>query len=422
MTAKSHETFNPFRAVPRTGVIFVSEEAALRGYRPGHPDWANLGQGQPETGPLPGAPERLTSIALDPDDHEYAPVAGLRPLREAVASLYNQLYRRGLASQYTADNVAIASGGRVALARVMSAVGQVNVGHFLPDYTAYEELLEVFRAFHPIPILLEASLGYRFSAAQLEQEIRGRGLGAVLVSNPCNPTGRVIQGDELARWVGAARAQGCALLFDEFYGNYVYGAPGSCDTLSAARYVDDVDRDPVVLLNGLTKGWRYPGWRISWVVGPRSLIEAVSSAGSFLDGGAPRPLQRAALELVTPAYVAQEARAVQTAFAKKRTATLAAVQRMGMRVDAEPEGTFYVWANLEGLPPPLNDGMQLFRRALDEKVIVIPGEFFDVNPGHRRPRHSSRFKQYARISFGPNEAEVQRGLERLERLIRTARG
>src|SRR5690606_28992887 len=48
-----------FRSVPRTGVIYVSTEAARRGYHAEHPDWCNLGQGQPETGPLEGAPERM---------------------------------------------------------------------------------------------------------------------------------------------------------------------------------------------------------------------------------------------------------------------------------------------------------------------------------------------------------------------------
>ena len=46
---------------------------------------------------------------------------------------------------------------------------------------------------------------------------------------------------------------------------------------------------------GLTKNWRYPGWRTTWVLGPRSVIEAVTSSGSFLDGGGSRPLQRAAI-------------------------------------------------------------------------------------------------------------------------------
>ncbi|MCA9662763.1 MAG: pyridoxal phosphate-dependent aminotransferase, partial [Myxococcales bacterium] len=133
-----------FRPVPRTGVIYVMTEAAARGFRYGHPEWANLGQGAPETGALPGSIPRLESIPLDDTTHEYAPVVGLMELREAVADLYNQRYRRGMPSRYSAENVAIAAGGRVSLTRLATSLGAVHLGHLLPDYTAYEELLDIF--------------------------------------------------------------------------------------------------------------------------------------------------------------------------------------------------------------------------------------------------------------------------------------
>ncbi len=89
-------TLQAFRSVPRTGVVYVTKEATARGYKTGDPAWSNLGQGQPETGPLPGAPPRVEALAIDPADHYYAPVAGVWELREAVAALYNQLFRRGM--------------------------------------------------------------------------------------------------------------------------------------------------------------------------------------------------------------------------------------------------------------------------------------------------------------------------------------
>src|SRR6185295_15667689 len=92
---------------------------------------------------------------------------------------------------------------------------------------------------------------------------------------------------------------------------------------SAARYVEDVDRDPVVIVDGLTKNWRYPGWRVTWTVGPRRVIEAVESAGSFLDGGGSKPLQRAAVELMEPGRVLAEAAAIRKAFLPKRELALA---------------------------------------------------------------------------------------------------
>ncbi len=412
------EHLTAFRTVPKTGVIFVTSEATKLGFSSSNPDWCNLGQGQPETGDLPGSPPRVHGITIDPDDQEYAPVGGLPELREAIASLYNGLYRKGMKSQYTAENVCVSGGGRAALTRAAASLSQINLGHFLPDYTAYEELLDIFKAFTAIPILLEGERGYAFSHEDLRREINGRGLSALLLSNPCNPTGKLVEGEELERWVGVARDLDCTLLLDEFYSHYVYRArPGTLPIESAARYVQDVDKDPVVVFDGFTKNWRYPGWRVTWALGPKKVMEALASAGSFLDGGGSKPLQRAAIPLLAEDHVVKETWAIQNAFRDKRDKMLSRLERLGVRFDRVPDGTFYVWGNVKDLPPPLNEGMGLFRAALDKKVIVVPGEFFDVNPGKRRSGRSSRFKDHVRFSFGPAMPVLERATERLEALV-----
>jgi aspartate/methionine/tyrosine aminotransferase len=320
-------------------------------------------------------------------------------------------------SQYSAENVCLSGGGRAALTRAAASLGSINLGHFLPDYTAYEELLDVFKAFTAIPILLEGERGYAFTHEDLRREVQGRGLSALLFSNPCNPTGKLVQGDELARWVGVAREQECSLLIDEFYSHYIWtGRPGQLPVESAARYVEDVNRDPVVLFDGFTKNWRYPGWRMTWTVGPRQVIEAVSSAGSFLDGGGSRPLQRAAIPLLEEKDVVAETLAINTVFREKRDRFHSRLERLGIRTDRMPDGTFYVWGNVAGLPAPLNDGMGFFRAALERKIICVPGEFFDVNPGKRRAR-ASRFRTYVRLSFGPSMETLEKALQRLEAMV-----
>lgn len=407
-----------FRAVPRTGVIFVTAEAARRGYSSGNPDWCNLGQGQPETGPLLNAPPRVESVAIALGDQEYAPPVGLWELREAIASLYNDLYRRGRGSRYSAENVCVAGGGRTLLTRAAASLGSVNLGHFLPDYTAYEELLDIFKAFTAIPILLDPERGYAFSAEDLRKEITGRGLSGLLLSNPSNPTGRLVRGDEMERWVQTARELDCALLIDEFYSHYVYGGGGEHPAMaSAAAHVDDVNRDPVLLFDGFTKNWRYPGWRVSWAVGPKSVIEALASAGSFLDGGGSKPLQRAAVPLLQTDRVRQEARAIQATFLPKRDFLMRRLADLGVKFDLVPEGTFYAWGSVAGLPPAIADGMAFFKAALEQRVITVPGEFFDVNPGKRRRGSFSRFKNYVRFSFGPEMATLATAVGRLETMI-----
>jgi aspartate/methionine/tyrosine aminotransferase len=422
------KTIPGFRAVPRTGVIYVTHEATRHGFSYANPEWSNLGQGSPETGEIPGAPPRVTEVTISEASRQYSPIAGNKLLCQAVADFYNAAYRRGKKSQYTADNVSIASGGRLALTRLASALGNINMGHFIPDYTAYEELLSVFKAFTPIPILLRAEHGYKISPDDLKEEILGRGLSALLVSNPCNPTGQLMEGKELSNWCNLSRECQCSMIFDEFYSHYIY-ANGKAESgkrkaekpkmVSAAEFVEDVERDPIIIVDGLTKNWRYPGWRISWTLGSKAVIEAIASAGSFLDGGANHPFQYAALPLLDSKTAAAETLAIQKHFGKKRELLLSRLKKMNISADAKPAGAFYVWANLAKLPPPLDDGMSFFRECLKEKTIVVPGVFFDVNPGNRRA--AARYKNYCRISFGPEIEKLELGLDAIARVIKKSK-
>lgn len=404
-----------FRRVPKTGVIYVMSEAAKKGFNEQRELWANLGQGSPETTAIDGAPDRLKTISFTEDDHEYAPVAGLYELRQAVAELYNLRYRKNKTSKYTAENVALSSGGRAALTRLVSTLGRTNIGHFIPDYTAYEELLDSFGSFVPIPILTKVEEGYCLSAQRFEEEILGRGLSVALLSNPGNPTGSVIIGKQLEAWVKTACLHDCTLIFDEFYSHYLYDTDQL--SLSATEFVDDVNSDPVVIFDGLTKNWRYPGFRVSWTVGPKSVIDAVSSAGSFIDGGCSRVMQIAALQIVNKEIADKEALSLKKNFTKKRDFTISKLEEMGIKIPCKPKGAFYCWGDLSGLPESINTGTKLFEKALDHKVIIVPGVFFDINPGHRRPDRSSRMASFARFSFGPPLTELERGLGNLQKLI-----
>ena len=406
-----------FRKVPRTGVIYVMNRASQCGFRYGKSGWSNLGQGAPEAGPLDQDDHRLRSIEIDTDVSEYAPVAGNIELRERVAQLYNARYRQGKKSQYTYRNVAISPGGRAGLTRIAAALGNINLGHFLPDYTAYEELFEIFKAFVPIPIVLRESEGFRLHPERLREEVINRGLGAVLMSNPCNPTGQVIAGDHLRKVLEVGRETRCTLIFDEFYSHYVYHADGQMHPSSAAAFVEDVNADSTVIVDGLTKNWRYPGLRLSWTLAPESVIEKLASAASFLDGGASHPIQKASIPLLDLATANDQVRSIQSLFTKKRQLMFDRLTNMGFLIPGLPQGGFYCFASLKNLPEPLHDGMDFFEALLREQVICVPGEFFDVNPGKRRSHIPSRLKSFVRFSYGPPMAELEQGLDKLETLL-----
>lgn len=182
----------------------------------------------------------------------------------------------------------------------------------------------------------------------------------------------------------------------------------------------------VLLIDGLTKRFRLPGWRIAWVVGPKDFINALGSAGSYLDGGANVPFQEAAIPMLEPSLVRSEMMALQRHFRWKRDYVLKRLGEIGFRQDV-PEATFYIWLDLTTLDPPLppeaniSDGLNFFNALLDEKVIVVPGIFFDLNPAKRRDLFDSPCHHFVRLSYGPKMDVLKRGLDGVERVIRRAR-
>ncbi|GGS29554.1 pyridoxal phosphate-dependent aminotransferase [Actinokineospora fastidiosa] len=418
MTAIGH-----LRDIPLMGVASVLVDAAAAGFRADAPEWINLGQGQPESGALPGAPERVKQVDLDPGDCTYGPVNGIPELRAAVADHYNRTYRSGAARKYTAENIAIVQGGRLALNRVLAALGECTIGYRFPDYAGYSDMLGTHLArLSPVPIPTRADNGFVLDETALDDLVTRCGGSVLLMSNPCNPTGSVLAGEALRRLVDKAKATGCTLLIDEFYSHYHYapgpdGAWGPAELpVSAAAHVADPETDQVLLIDGLTKNFRYPGWRLGWVVGPVGFIAALDRVGAVLDGGASRVAQRAALDVLAPDHAARETLAVRREFARKRDTAVTALREMGVRVDVEPAGTFYVWGRLDELPEAIADGDAFFRAALRHRVVTIPGRVFDVNPGGRR-HGPSAYASWARFSFGPEHARLVEGLERLRRMI-----
>ena len=413
---------NTVRQVPHTGVIYVMQEAAKLGYTRDSLEWSNLGQGQAESRTFPNCTNRDYTLNLNQGLHEYAPVGGLWELREEVASYYNKHYRNGLRSKYSAENVAIAPGGRAALSRLAASLNQLNLGHFLPDYTAYEEVLDLFKSFHPIPIPLEAEKKYSFSCEDLKKEISARGLSALLFSNPSNPTGKLISGSTLLNWVKLCVENHCTLICDEVYSHYIWTKKASSTNkvkrVSTAEFVEDVEKDQVVIIDGLTKNWRLPGWRIAWLVGPKKVIHSTQSTGSFLDGGANHPLQNLAIKLLKKENHESNFKEMQTIFLKKRNYMIERLEHMGFSIEYKPEGGFYIWASVEHLPETVNSGFKFFKKALSHRVITVPGEFFDINPGRRREGIHHRFKNYVRFSFGPSMQIIEKGLESLSFMLK----
>ena len=415
--------FPMVRDVPYMGVIWAVYEASKLGYYNGHPDWCNLGQGQPEVGEMAESPERINHIDLEPCDHAYGPVGGTEEVREAIAHLINTLYRKGK-MPYGPENISFAAGGRLALTRLYTILADgTRIAYKNPDYTAYEDYLNGIRnRCVLLPIRTTEADNFQISADKLADFIHEEKVNAFVFSNPCNPTGEVIEGDTLKAYVETARRENCLLGSDEFYSNFIFhedGTPGD-GPVSALQYVEDVNADPVVAFDGLTKSFRYPGWRAGWAVGPKHIIEQLNRAASAVDGGPSMLVQRAALQVLDPERVKVDMAALRKTFAAKRKVMLEGLQAAGIKVAEPPRGTFYIWGSVENLPAPLNDADAFFHACLKKKVMTVPGHFFDVRPYRTRPA-TEPYRHWVRFSYGPDMQTVKVGVERIQELVQEMR-
>lgn len=128
-----------------TGVVWTTERASEHGFLENPSEWANLGQGAPDADDnIDGSFPRPTSIPITSAAREYGPTAGIRPLREAVANLYNEHHRQGK-QPYTWENVCIVPGGRAGLIRIAAILGNTYLSFPIPDYSAYSEMLSLFK-------------------------------------------------------------------------------------------------------------------------------------------------------------------------------------------------------------------------------------------------------------------------------------
>ena len=413
--------FPMVRYVPYMGVIWTVNEASKLGFYNGHPDWCNVGQGQPEVGEIEGAPARIESIQLEPCDAAYGPVGGTVEVREAIADWVNRTYRKGM-SQYTAENVSFACGGRLALTRLYSIFKDgARIAYKNPDYTAYEDYLYPLRHnCELIELRAEEKDGFTVPVDRFEDFMHDVRPNAFVFSNPCNPTGQVVKGETMDRYLAAARKENCLLGADEFYATFSYNEDGTAaqTAVSALPYVKDVNRDPVIVFDGLTKGFRYPGWRAGWAIGPKYLIEMINRAASAVDGGPSTLVQRGVIEELAEGHAEAELLATRREFAVKRKMMIDGLAQLGIHTPAnQPLGTFYVWASIENLPGKLSDADNFFYACLQKKVITVPGHFFDVRPFRVRPTNEP-YRHWVRFSYGPNRKTIQTALERIAEVIK----
>jgi aspartate/methionine/tyrosine aminotransferase len=336
---------------------------------------ANMVVGEPDA-PTPPLIAEAGIRAIQDGRVGYTQSLGITPLREAIAGWYRTRYD----IEVPASRIAVTTGSSGALLLTMGALlspgDQVLMAD--PGYPCNRHFVRAMEG-EAVGIPVDASTAYQLTAEMVEKHWTPKTV-AVLIASPSNPTGTLIDHDELARIHAAVRARGGVLIVDEIYHGLTYGVRDR----SALEFGDDM-----FIINSFSKYFGMTGWRLGWMVVPEPCMEAVDKAAL----AAFHPDTVALLEQRRDAYRAQ------------RDFLLPKLRNLGFEIPVTPEGAFYIYANCERLT---GDSYKFCWDLLEKSgVAVTPG----IDFGDHRAR------QHVRFSYPKSIPVLADGVERLRKYL-----
>jgi len=355
----------------------------------GH-DIISLGIGEPDfTAPEPVI--QALKEAADQGLTQYTPPAGLGALREALAGYYAQAFD----APVDPERILITAGASGALNLVCLSV--INPGDEIlmpdPSYPANQNFV-LAAGGAPRLIPTRADDRFHLSAQDIETHWTERTRG-VLIASPSNPTGATIGKDNLRALIDAVRARAGFIIMDEIYlGLYYEDKPKSALCLD----------DDIIIINSFSKYFHMTGWRLGWTILPDWLTPSAEKLTASLSICAPTLAQHAALACFHEDSMAiYEQR--RLAFKQRRDYLLPALQDLGFAIPVQPDGAFYIYADISQFS---TDSMDFAQRLLHQAhVAVVPG--IDFGP------HFA--KQMLRFSYATPQNLLEQAIERLQRLL-----
>ncbi|TPD70232.1 pyridoxal phosphate-dependent aminotransferase [Stenotrophomonas maltophilia] len=338
---------------------------------------------------------RAGQAALAAGHTRYTAARGLPALRQAISGFYRSHY--GL--DIDPERILVTPGGSGALLLASSLL--VDPGrHWLladPGYPCNRHFLRLVEGgAQLVPVGPETA--YQLTPSLVQQHWNADSVGA-LVASPANPTGTVLSADELAALSASLHARGGHLVVDEIYHGLTYG-------LDAASVLQ-VD-DSAFVLNSFSKYFGMTGWRLGWLVAPPAAVPDLEKLAQNLYISASSIAQHAAL-----ACFSDEAMAIfeqrRQAFQQRRDFLLPALRELGFRIEVEPQGAFYLYADVSAFT---DDAQAFCAHFLEtEHVAFTPGLDFGFH----------RSNQHVRLAYTQEVSRLQEAVERIARGLKRFR-
>ncbi|MEY4380599.1 MAG: hypothetical protein RLZZ378_1002 [Actinomycetota bacterium] len=363
-----------------------------------------FGAGEPDF-PTPSyIVEAAIAAAKNPVNHKYSPTSGLPELRSAIVDKT----KRDSNFNISAEQVLVTNGGKQAVYQSFATL--LNPGDEVilpaPYWTTYPECIKLAGGV-PVEVFADETQNYLVSVDQLEKA-RTNKTKVLLFCSPSNPTGSVYsptQVKEIGEW---ALKNGIWVITDEIYEHLLYdnaSAPSICVAVPEL-----VDR--TIILNGVAKTYAMTGWRVGWMIGPKSVIKAATNLQSHLSSNVSNISQRAAIAALTSDLSA--VKEMLKAFDRRRKLIHKMLNEINGITCPLPTGAFYVYPSVKSLigknlkGKVAKSSAELANLILEEaEVAAVPGEAFGPSG-------------YLRFSYALGDEDITTGMNRLKKYLESA--
>lgn len=365
----------------------------------------SFGAGEPDF----NTPEYIVTAAkcaLDDGLTKYTPASGTDSLKKVIAS---KLLRDN-DLKYDPKCIVVSNGAKHALYNTFLAL--IDPGDEVivpaPFWLTYPELVKLCEG-EVKYVYTKAENDFKMTAEELKSAITPK-TKAVLINNPCNPTGAVYSREELCSLAKALEDTDIYIVSDEIYEKLMYEGG---EYYSIAQFSEKI-KERTVVVNGVSKTYSMTGWRIGYTASNAEVAKAISSIQSHTTSNPNSIAQYAARE----AYMHKDGEAfleeMKNTFDSRRKLMISSLEKMKELKFIYPKGAFYVMINVSGLfgkttpkGKKLDSAYAVATELLTEKMVAaIPCESFGA-------------PEYLRLSYAISADDITEGLKRIGEFVKS---
>ena len=348
-------------------------------------DIVRLEIGDPDF-PTPAVIARAGEAAIEEGSTHYTQSLGLPDLREALQVHYRKTYDVAV----DPADIVVTQGTSPAMLLLFGALLDPGDEVIMPDpcYPAYPNYV-TFLGGVAKTLRVHAEDGFRYRLDELRAAIRPR-TKAIMITSPSNPTGAVLNDDDLADLAQIAEETGVYIASDEIYHGLNFCGPDR----SILQHTDRA-----FVLNGFSKAYAMTGWRLGYLIAPREFVRPAEKIQQNFFLAANAFVQQAGVVALTEAQ--GDVAHMRAVYDERRRFLVPALRDAGLRIDCEPCGAFYVFADARCWS---EDSLALSGRLLEEAgVACAPG--IDFGQGG---------EGFLRFSYATSIERLHEGVERLK--------